>query len=624
MNKISKKIFIFVFLGLLSSVVLLIIFQINSYQNELNILSKNRLEITEKLFVDILSNETQILTLALDFLLDDKTAKEYFMKQNIDSLFNYSEPIFEKIKKQYSITHLYYIMPEPNKTCFLRVHNRTKNNDLITRFTFQNAVETKTTASGLELGKTAFALRVVKPYYDDNQNLIGYMEVGQEIDHFFEKIRENTGDDFFVLVNKKYIDQQKWNTARETNSKMSSWEEFENEVNITSTSTEISLSKINLHNIPNESSVIDKQFKINDKVYVLSQIPLIDAGNRKVGAIYSTYDITTIRNKMINNIIQILLIFLLFIVIFGIVTVIFIRKTISNPIKKVVNAMKKIADKNIDFRIEEKRNDEIGELYNSTNKIILNLRAIISNINDSAIAISDASNQLSFTSQDVASSTNEQASTTEEIAASIEQILAIINSNTQNAELTGKTTTKSANEMKQSKELFMQTIESVSEISKKISVISEIADKTDILSINAAIEAARAGEAGKGFAVVANEIRKLADKTKISSDAITNLSKKEQDISKIAGEKLENTIPQIIKSAELVNNIISAGKKQQNGVENISISIQQLTEITNGNSASAEEMSVSAEQLSAQAEQLKKLISVFKINNSQNKLSDKI
>ncbi len=292
----------------------------------------------------------------------------------------------------------------------------------------------------------------------------------------------------------------------------------------------------------------------------------------------------------------------------SIVFAIYMTRSIIYPIKEVVLSLKKISNKQIDFQITEKRNDEIGELYSSINEINTNFKDIILNINDTATAVSDASNQLSSASQDISSRANEQAATTEEVATSMEQMLAMINSNSQNAEQTGKSSTKSANEMKQSNEIFVQTIKSVSEISEKITIISEIADKTDILSINAAIEAARAGESGKGFSVVANEIRKLADKTKIASDEITKLSQTGQDISRIAGEKLEIIIPEIIKSAELVNNIVSAGKEQQSGVENINISVQQLTEITNENSASAEEMSASAEELSAQAEQLKSMI----------------
>ncbi len=256
-----------------------------------------------------------------------------------------------------------------------------------------------------------------------------------------------------------------------------------------------------------------------------------------------------------------------------------------------------------------------AKIKDKQNKALLKM---VAGIKESSEQIFKASEQLSSSSQQISSNANEQAATTEEVASSMEQMLAMINSNTQNAETTGLSSEKSANEMKESNEIFIQTIKSVAEISKKITIISEIADKTDILSINAAIEAARAGEAGKGFAVVAHEIRKLADKTKSASEEINKLSKNGQNISKIAGEKLKNAIPEIIKSAELVNNIVSAGKEQQSGVTNINISVQQLTEITNENSASAEEMSASAEELSAQAEQLKELISVFKIGDLEH------
>jgi len=265
-----------------------------------------------------------------------------------------------------------------------------------------------------------------------------------------------------------------------------------------------------------------------------------------------------------------------------------------------------------------KRNDEIGEITRAFLKMQEKQVKIISDISNAIISITGAGNQLSSVSQQISQRASEQASTTEEVAASMEQMVSMINSNTQNVEITGKTSTKSANEMKHSSDIFLQTINSVSEISEKISIISTIADKTDVLSINAAIEAARAGEAGKGFAVVANEIRKLADKTKIASDEISELSKNGKKISKIAGEKLDSAIPEIIKSAELVNDIVLAGKEQQSNVKNINTSIQQLTEITNENSASAEEMSASAEQLSAQAEQLKDIISLFKVNETED------
>ena len=242
---------------------------------------------------------------------------------------------------------------------------------------------------------------------------------------------------------------------------------------------------------------------------------------------------------------------------------------------------------------------------------------LIERTKENSINLSQASNQLSSISQQISQNANEQAATTEEISSSMEQMLAIINSNTQNAEITGKISSKSADGMQKGNSVFIETINTVAEISEKITIISEIANKTDLLSINAAIEAARAGENGKGFAVVANEIRKLADKTKTASNEIEKLSKSGKNYSQITSKLFKKLIPEILNSAELVDNIVVSSKEQQNGVENINVSTQQLTKITNENSVAAEQMATSAEELSAQAELLKEIITNFKINSTE-------
>jgi len=259
------------------------------------------------------------------------------------------------------------------------------------------------------------------------------------------------------------------------------------------------------------------------------------------------------------------------------------------------------------------RNDELGNISVSLQNMTENLRQIIISIIEIAKSVSNAGNTLSAISQETSQSANEQAATTEQVAASIEQMTVMINSNTQNAIITGNISKKSVEEINESYEVFKKTINSVLEISTKTTVITEIADKTDMLSINASIEAARAGEVGRGFAVVAAEIRKLAEKTKASSDLITKLSKNGQDISMEASEKMAKIVPEIAYSAQLVNNIVNASMEQQSGANLINTSVQQLSQITNQNSIISEKMSGSAQQLTTQANQLLNIVSKFKV-----------
>ncbi len=345
------------------------------------------------------------------------------------------------------------------------------------------------------------------------------------------------------------------------------------------------------------------QYNLVDSLIKVLEVSSKEQAELHFRDIENNYD----RLKQINLIINIIGVLIFIIVSY------FVQKSIINPIKKTVSYLDKISNKEINFQINDDRKDEMGTLYHSIDLINNNLREIVSSINETSKTVLAASEQLGVTALNISERASSQAGTTEEIASSMEEMLSTIASNTEKAVDTSKIANQSTTEMEESHKIFEEMIESTLTINKRISVISEIADKTDILSINAAIEAARSGEAGKGFAVVAQEIRKLADKTKIASEEIEQISLSGQGISQIAREKLQLLIPEIAKSAKYVENIMYASLEQQNGVESINQAMQQLMDITNNNSASAEEMSVSAEQLSSQAEQLRELISVFKI-----------
>jgi methyl-accepting chemotaxis protein len=152
------------------------------------------------------------------------------------------------------------------------------------------------------------------------------------------------------------------------------------------------------------------------------------------------------------------------------------------------------------------------------------------------------------------------------------------------------------------------------EIASKISIIEEISRQTNLLALNAAIEAARAGEHGKGFAVVASEVRKLAERSQSAAGEISGLSTRSVAIAEQAGEMLTKMVPDIQRTAELVQEITASSKEQDTGAEQINKAIQQLDQVIQQNASASEEMASTSEELSSQAEQLSDAVAFFKID----------
>ena len=312
-------------------------------------------------------------------------------------------------------------------------------------------------------------------------------------------------------------------------------------------------------------------------------------------------------------------------VIFGILVSFYFARNMSTAIGRTVAVMSEINEGNLAVNrlpVNPKGpRDELEELGQALNSMSGKLREVVSNVQATAQSVTNGSAELASTSQSLSEGATNQASSVEEVSASMEQMTSNIEQNTDNAHQTEKIARQAAEDARQGGDSVGKTVIAMRQIADKIAIIEEIARQTNLLALNAAIEAARAGEHGKGFAVVAAEVRKLAERSGVAASEISELSANSVDIAEQAGKMLEKMVPDITRTAELVQEITTGSNEQQTGSSQIKNAMLELDRVVQQNSAESEEVAASSEELASHAALLQESIGYFRLGASGGRRS---
>ena len=624
----------------------------------ITVFSENQIRIMADLKYSAFNNELNTYATVGKIVLDstalDEELIQAFADRDREKLLALTLPRFAVMKTDYH-AHQFHFHTAP-AVSFLRVQNPAKYGDDLSEFrkTIVQANSTRKEVFGLEVGVSDLGFRFVKPLFAANGSHIGSVEYGGAVDdEFVKRLVENctgkvlTGG-MDVSIYAKTLD----NSIRIMGSN------FESEVEA-------------------DAALIVEELKDDGMIrlegnYALAYYPLKDFSGISVGYVKFRYSAADILAKRTIFFLRTSIILVTVLIVFILMVVLFTRFFIIKPVRKVVCALKDIAEGDFTVKLPISGKDEIAQLAEYFEQTIEKISVTVKSVSENAEKMQTVAEKLSDNMNETAASAAEinnhaesvqsqtidqsasvtetvstieeviknlkqldgnielQASSVAESSAAVEQMVANIASVTKTLEKNNDVIKTVYGATKQGKEGAAAANEVVSQISEKSEslfeasqIIQNIANQTNLLAMNAAIEAAHAGESGKGFAVVADEIRKLAEESNMQGKQISDVIKESIDIIndlRVAGAGAEKTFVEVY---ELVNQIsqqeeliVGAMKEQHNASLEVLSAIRNINEITVEVRDGSGEMLRGGEQV---AEEMHKLTEVTRtISTSMN------
>ena len=360
-----------------------------SMHNQKTSLEQNALkdvQATQKAFYRLIEADVKMFKLAITDFSTNQEYKNIFLQGDREKLFKYGQDLFAK-HQEMGATHFYFIRKDG--TVLSRLHNAGTYDDKVNRATFKESERVNSWGTGIELGKTAFALRVVHPYLNNNE-VIGYVELGEEIDHFLSTLKQQTGHEYSIIVEKKYIDGKSWASTRSLKGLRDNYNDLAKYLIIDTTMADkpklldssFHMEKGAMHGgeeeggghghdddddhedmgIVSDTGQVFHRFELGDKSYISGGFSLYDAAGRNVGIVTVTQDVTTSVDAAKKSNVNAMLLAVFATIFICLVMVFLIRSIVIKPLNQVVEAATRVVGGDFNATAGVHSKDEIGEL----------------------------------------------------------------------------------------------------------------------------------------------------------------------------------------------------------------------------------------------------------------------
>jgi hypothetical protein len=316
----------------------------------------------QRLFMILETREISKMSAVGEMLTANDEVRDTFAAKDRGRLLALTSPMYLELKKQ-GITNWMFHTPGPDSSVFLRLHNPVKFGDHLNRFMDKEVQTTHAPVSGNELAKAGFAVRVIRPVRDVQGKELGYMELGEELGQFIHTMKVQTGDDYGLLLSKKYVDKQFWAESNAVWKRRDNWGDNPDFVIADKTTPSESIIKFDgdLDAVPGEGDVLER-FQDRDSIFVRGIFPIHDAAGHTVGAMFVVHDIsaTYIAMRHTRNILVLVTIATLSLGMFLVLTL--LDRLVFRRLGHIIRIATRVVGGDYESNIQVSADDEVGQI----------------------------------------------------------------------------------------------------------------------------------------------------------------------------------------------------------------------------------------------------------------------
>src|SRR5208282_370644 len=263
-----------------------------SFEHNSQVLAAESVTGAQRLFTILETREISKMTAVSETLIMNPQVRDAFAAKDRSRLMELTAPLYPKLKSE-GITNWMFHTPEPDMTVFLRRHNPPKFGDHLNRFMDKEVARTHAIVAGNELARAGFAVRILRPFYDAPGAVTGYVEFGEELGQFIHAMKNQTGDDYGLLLSKKYVDRQFWADSSAVWKRRDNWNDNPTFVVADKTTATDSIIQFqgDLAGVPGQGKVLER-FRDGNSVFIRGIFPIRDAAGNTVGAMFVVRDIS--------------------------------------------------------------------------------------------------------------------------------------------------------------------------------------------------------------------------------------------------------------------------------------------------------------------------------------------